>query len=255
MLDGGCVPMLIGGNGGAIHLKKRCVAVVCPWLVGGAFSLLVATVAQASSTAELAPPAHSQGKVSSCTLQTRSGCRILFVIRPPKIVLRTGSIALDGEELPLSVMAYLVKNALHRPWSSSPRKRHLMVCRIRHRLGSHIGATLHCETNGLHIRDYEHVQSDLSTAFRSESSGSTTCTGSWQAPTGMVKVPPKVAMCLMGEVATWANRYIRSSVLWNTLATVPAAGSSHTFQIHKHGHVVARYVFIKGRLAKVWHAP
>lgn len=137
-------------------------------------------------------------------------------------------IVVDGTKVPMPVALQMIKNALHRPWSSDPNERDVLVCRTPQMLGSHMH-TLRCETNDQYFKQQERTQLSL---YLSSSHAQSSVTMA---------------------VANWTTSHIvNPGALHHLLNKLPAAESSYTLRVKNHGQVDAEYTFKKGRLIKIW---
>lgn len=218
-------------------------------LAGNVFA---ATSAQ-SAAAGTSALAQEKAGAPECSAQSsdRSGCAIRFSMPPPKIVIQTRSVVIGGAHMPVSVKKYMLKNALHRPWSVDPKDRYLVVCRTESKPDTRIPySQLNCETNATHIQLRGASRQDFGTHFQ----GSVGCSSSPQVHTGKVSIPTIEASCIMAEVVAWAHAQGASRVLIG-MSKLPPAGGSHTFIVKNRGKVVSKWIFEKGRLVGVWHPP
>lgn len=218
-------------------------------LAGNVFAATSGQPAAAGTSAQ----AHKKAGALGCSAQSsdRSGCTIRFSMSPPKIVVQTRSVVIDGAHMPASVKRYMLKNAIHRPWSVDPMDRYLVVCRTESKSDSRIPYNqLNCETNATHIRLRGASRQNFGTHFQ----GFVGCSSSPQVQTGKASIPTIEASCIMAEVVAWAHAQGASRVLIG-MSKLPPAGGSHTFSVKNRGEVVSKWIFEKGRLVGVWHPP
>ncbi len=193
----------------------------------------------------------STSKSNICSPQTKqiSGCAIRFVIPPPQIIVGTSSIKIDGVKLPVSVREYMVKNALHRPWSTSSEDRGLIVCRWASSFrGSRIKDRIRCESNEGHAWAAKNTQE----TFGAGAGATTSCATAPTVTAGLVGVSSEMAACIMSEVGKWVNTQYPSRIV-SGMSKLPGAGNDYTIKIKEKGQVTSEWIFEKGRLVAVWH--
>lgn len=217
--------------------------------------LLAGQCFAANISAPLASSLSSPQKktdTTTCSLQStdRSDCAFHFAVSPPHIEVLTGTVVVNGAHMPTSVKKYILKNALHRPWSTNPKEKYLVVCRFNTAIGSHIPTLLECETNKTHIQQQRETRQNFGVSFH----GSLGCASAPQVGSGMVPLSPVMESCIVAEVITWAHSHGPTKVLTG-MSRLPPAGGSHTFGVKENGKVVSRWIFKKGRLVAVWHLP
>jgi|GEM_PF-2475378 len=146
---------------------------------------------------------------------------------PESVVL--SPIVVHGHKIPKPVALQMVKNALHRSWSSAWEDRDAVVCRTPKITGSSF-KRLRCETNGEHFRRAYRTQMRLLPA----------------GPNGTIPAE---------NVADELNlKRINVGALNALLAKLPPPGGSYTLQINDHDEPVSRWTFEDGELVKVWHS-
>lgn len=145
------------------------------------------------------------------------------VSKAPK---RLGLIVVNGTQMPLPVALEVLKTALQEPWSTARKDRNRIVCRLREPLGSHIRdrEILRCATNAEHFRRMRELQLG------------------WAV--GNIQMTPP-----------GASHEVDPARLRALLARLPPTGSSYTFKIMNHGHLLAEWVLHKGQVVKTWIRP
>lgn len=223
-------------------------------IVAGLALAATSGIAAAANPAPASATGASRGKPAGkggCSLQDkdRSGCSIKFVMNPPQIVFNSDYMTIDGAHIPTEVKLYLLKNALHRPWTYEKDKRSLVVCRRGTAVGYLTQVQIYCETNGQHMRAKHGKDVELDAA------GAIDCGAAPEFTAGTVKVPPRLTRCLMAETLRWAEVRNLSTVLAG-MSKLPPAGGSRTLRIKRDGQLASKWIFQDGRLVGVWnHVP
>jgi len=160
------------------------------------------------------PPSDHPGQVIAPARATHTAAEAASWLSP---------MVVDGRNVPAPVALQMLKNALHRSWSSDPKDRDVVVCRTPVMTGSHLH-TLRCETNREYFRTMRKTQMGLLTGGG-----------------------------LPANEDGWSTSHrVNAAALRHLLNKLPPATSSYTLQVKDHGRVEAEYVFKKGRLVKTW---
>ncbi len=187
-------------------LSRRLVCTLVAGTLGGI--ILLASIA-------IAAPSPSTAAATAAASLGRSAPRA-HPMQPAghqaSQITQLSPIVVEGHKIPMPVALQMLKNALHRPWSSTYQDRNVVVCHTPQMMGSHFH-TLRCETNGAHFREQEATQMDLFLA------GATYSGGLQGILSGQIPV--------MAEVANWANQHrINAAVLRALLAKLPPPGTA-----------------------------
>ncbi len=137
-------------------------------------------------------------------------------------------------QIPQPVVFEIIKAALQRTWSTSPRDGNQIVCQFHYPVGSHIQdrAVLFCQTNNEHFQFQErHFFMNIN---------------------GQPGVPPTIRGPLeFQEFETDQMHLVDPNRLRRLLAKLPPAGGRYEFEVMKHGHPESEWFMNRGRLVKL----
>lgn len=229
---------------------KYLAAIVAGVLLATGNGLAFATTTPPASKTSGQPQGKKQAKSCDPSKKDLSGCKIRFIIPPPQLIMESSSIEIGEANLPVAVRLYMIKNALHRGWSSSANDRNLMVCRWASDIkGSRIKNRIRCASNAAYAKEAEYTSQNGASSAEYDTSSS--CASVPKIRAGLVDVSREMAACIMAEVADWANAHNPSRMM-GAMSKLPRPGSDYTVRIKKKGQVVSKWVFEKGRLVAIW---
>jgi hypothetical protein len=162
----------------------------------------------------------------------------MHTVHPIWRTTKLGRILVIGHRIriPKPVVFEIIKAALNRTWSTSPKARNQIVCQFHYPLGSHLKdqAVLFCQTNSEHFQFRErHWFMDIS----GRDGGA---------------VPPTIRGPLeFQEFQTDQMHLVDPNRLRRLLAKLPAANGRYEFEVTKHGHPESEWFMNRGRLVKV----
>ncbi len=151
---------------------------------------------------------------------------------------KLGRILVVGHRIriPKLVVFEIIKAALKRTWSTSPRDGNQIVCQFHYPMGSHIQdqAVLFCQTNNEHFQFQErHWFMNIS----GRDGG---------AIPGTIRGPLEFQ-----EFQTDQMHLVDPGRLRRLLAKLPAAGGRYEFEVTKHGHPESEWFMNRGKVVKV----
>ena len=190
-------------------------------LVWCLWCLMVAAVpVLAWGQAGIPPPGRSSGVTVLPRWRTTKLHRILVVGHRIRI--------------PEPVVFEIIKAALKRTWSTSPRDGNQIVCQFHYPVGSHIQdrAVLFCQTNNEHFQFRErHFFMNYSPYGQ----------GTILGPVGFQ------------EFQTDQMHLVDPNRLRRLLAKLPAAGGRYEFKVMKHGHLESEWFMNRGKVVRVFY--
>ena len=138
--------------------------------------------------------------------------------------------------IPEPVVFEIIKAALQRTWSTSPRDGNQIVCQFQYPVGSHIQdqAVLFCQTNNEHFQFQErHWFMNID-----------------GRDGGLI--PPTIRGPLgFQEFETDQMHLVDPARLRRLLAKLPAAGGRYEFKVMKHGHPESEWFMNRGKVVRV----
>ena len=138
--------------------------------------------------------------------------------------------------IPKPVVFEIIKAALQRTWSTSPRDGNQIVCQFHYPVGSHIQdrAVLFCQTNNEHFQFQErHWFMNID-----------------GRDGGLI--PPTIRGPLGFQgFETDQMHLVDPARLRRLLAKLPAAGGRYEFKVMKHGHPESEWFMNRGKVVRV----